>query len=409
MPADDMLQDALRDALNHLYDPERLRASSLLRSLGLSTTLQPAARLQELLLDAIHAMQPPPSEPAASVRRRIYSILRLRYEQQFGQKEVAAQLGLSVRQYRRLQQTALQSLALQISAQLDLTPILTAPMVDKRSYTPEELPAALQWIDKLPRNESARPDQVLEDVLRLVAPLAQQQGKMLSILQATTASCAVHPMVLRQALVNLLNTAILHDASDELVVKIDADVRQVRLTICSPDADASASLSTALRISELIIAQTMIRHFGGEVSAASGAPASGFVAELRCPSAILAPLMVVDDHVDTHDLLRRYLADTPYAMMTVDNPQQVLALAALHQPCAILLDVMMPEMDGWEVLIQLRQDERTAHLPVLVCTVLDQSELAMSLGASSFLHKPFTRPALLAALDAHRSSPAPKP
>ena len=153
----------------------------------------------------------------------------------------------------------------------------------------------------------------------------------------------------------------------------------------------------------------MIRYFGGELTVAVGAPAGGFSAELCCPSAAMTPVLVVDDHVDTLDLLQRYLADTPYTMLPVSDPQQVVELAAAHQPCAILLDVMMPAMDGWAVLMQLRQDERTAHLPVLVCTILDQSELALSLGASGFLHKPVTRLALLAALDAHGAAQASAP
>ena len=110
MYGDDVLLVALRDALNHLYDPDRLRKSLLIDAFGLSDSPQPTVRLQQTLLDAIHAMKPAPSEPVASIRRRIYSVLQLRYEQQFAQKEVAAQLGLGVRQYRRLQQNALQAL-----------------------------------------------------------------------------------------------------------------------------------------------------------------------------------------------------------------------------------------------------------------------------------------------------------
>jgi CheY-like chemotaxis protein len=150
------------------------------------------------------------------------------------------------------------------------------------------------------------------------------------------------------------------------------------------------------------MAQTMLRYFGGELNAAL-MPDRRLVAEVRLPSAVLAPVLVIEDHTDTVALLQRYLVNTSYSVIAVNDPQQAVALAALHQPCAILLDVMMPEMDGWAVLMQLRQDERTASLPVLVCSVLDQSELAMSLGANGFLHKPITRPALLAALNACRA------
>jgi CheY-like chemotaxis protein len=59
----------------------------------------------------------------------------------------------------------------------------------------------------------------------------------------------------------------------------------------------------------------------------------------------------------------------------------------------------MPQTDGWRVLSQLRQHPLTSHIPVIVCTILVQEALALSLGACAFLRKPVTRQAFLAALD----------
>ena len=111
-------------------------------------------------------------------------------------------------------------------------------------------------------------------------------------------------------------------------------------------------------------------------------------------------MLVVDDHAETIDLLKRCLEGTGYRMIATHEPQRALGLALEEQPCAILLDVMMPDMDGWEVLTRLKQHEATAAIPVIVCTVLDQSELALSLGAYAFVRKPIRREALLALLDA---------
>ena len=68
-------------------------------------------------------------------------------------------------------------------------------------------------------------------------------------------------------------------------------------------------------------------------------------------------------------------------------------------PQIIVLDVMMPHVDGWEILGRLRQHPVTGQIPIIVCTILAQEELALSLGASSFIRKPITRQAFLAALD----------
>jgi CheY-like chemotaxis protein len=64
-----------------------------------------------------------------------------------------------------------------------------------------------------------------------------------------------------------------------------------------------------------------------------------------------------------------------------------------------MVDVMMPQVDGWEVLGQLREHPLSSHIPIVVHTILAQEELALSLGASAFLRKPVTRQDFLAALD----------
>ena len=87
----------------------------------------------------------------------------------------------------------------------------------------------------------------------------------------------------------------------------------------------------------------------------------------------------------------------------VDNGQAALeALRDANQrgePFRLLiLDGMMPTMDGWEILQTLQTDPETQHIPVIVCSVWDEPELAFSLGAVDFLKKPITQKELLDAL-----------
>ena len=396
MYGDDVLLVALRDALNHLYDPDRLRKSLLIDAFGLSDSPQPTARLQQTLLDAIHAMKPAPSEPVASIRRRIYSVLQLRYEQQFAQKEVAAQLGLGVRQYRRLQQNALQALALRLTEQFARAPHVPEPA----EATSGNLSEALEWIAKLAHDEVSQVDQVLREAVGLVRPLAQRHGKTLIVGAAPAAVSSVHPLVLRQALLALLNAVILHAVGDKVTMRIVHAQRNVTVQIAGRTPGNSEGPLPPAVVAEVAMAASMLGYFGGHAIAQIDVVTGAFEVELRCRAASTMSVLVVDDHADTLDLLRRYIAGTPYTLIAVTDPLEAFDLAAVHQPATIVLDVMMPQMDGWEVLAQLKQDVRTAHLPVLVCTVLDQSELALSLGASGFMRKPVTRPALLAALDA---------
>jgi CheY-like chemotaxis protein len=64
-----------------------------------------------------------------------------------------------------------------------------------------------------------------------------------------------------------------------------------------------------------------------------------------------------------------------------------------------VLDVMLPGIDGWELLGRLREHPQTKDVPVVVCTILSQQQLALTLGATDFLRKPITRDAFLATLD----------
>jgi CheY-like chemotaxis protein len=70
--------------------------------------------------------------------------------------------------------------------------------------------------------------------------------------------------------------------------------------------------------------------------------------------------------------------------------------------------VMMPRVDGWEMLGRLRQHPRTAHIPVVIVTILAQEELALSLGAKAHLLKPVTQATFLSVLDQLSATLAPE-
>ena len=136
-------------------------------------------------------------------------------------------------------------------------------------------------------------------------------------------------------------------------------------------------------------------------------PAGAATSPPYVPSAMKA--LVIDDHPDTSDLLKRYLAGTRYRLVATTEPRRGLDLALELQPYVILLDVMMPDADGWEVLTRMKQLAATASIPIWVCTVLDQSELALALGANGFLRKPVMRQELLAVLESCSAPLAPAP
>jgi CheY-like chemotaxis protein len=110
-------------------------------------------------------------------------------------------------------------------------------------------------------------------------------------------------------------------------------------------------------------------------------------------------VLVIEDNEDTIRLFERYLADQDCRVIGVNSARESLALACHLNPVAIILDVMIPIQDGWEILQNLRMNDRTRDIPIIVCSVLPQESLARALGAKAYLRKPFGREDLIRVLE----------
>lgn len=111
-------------------------------------------------------------------------------------------------------------------------------------------------------------------------------------------------------------------------------------------------------------------------------------------------ILIVEDEPDLRSALTRALRDEDYAVDAADNGEDGLFNAESTDYDAIVLDVMMPRMDGWEVLKKLRKSKKT---PVLMLTARDQSRdrvKGLDTGADDYVVKPFDLPELLARLRA---------
>mgnify|MGYP002684143408 CR=1 FL=1 len=110
-------------------------------------------------------------------------------------------------------------------------------------------------------------------------------------------------------------------------------------------------------------------------------------------------ILIVDDDPLLCSLLRMALNREGFETHEVFSGKAALEYLSGALVDLVLLDVMMPHVDGWEVLGHLRQHPLTQHAPVIVCSILAQEDLAFSLGASDYLRKPVSRTAFLQALE----------
>ena len=109
-------------------------------------------------------------------------------------------------------------------------------------------------------------------------------------------------------------------------------------------------------------------------------------------------ILVVEDDPDSLELMTIYLHGAAFDVRVARNGEEGLELARALQPSAIVLDIMLPRLDGWEVLSLLKADPRTAGIPVVIVSMLDERGRGFALGAADYLVKPVTRDHVAAAL-----------
>lgn len=113
-----------------------------------------------------------------------------------------------------------------------------------------------------------------------------------------------------------------------------------------------------------------------------------------------APLiLIVEDDPSTAELIMLYLAQGGYRVAHTHDGNKALEKIKELKPFAVILDVMLPGKDGWEVLQEIKSDQETKEIPVIISSVADNKELGFALGASDYLVKPIDKITILKKLE----------
>jgi signal transduction histidine kinase/DNA-binding response OmpR family regulator/HAMP domain-containing protein len=110
-------------------------------------------------------------------------------------------------------------------------------------------------------------------------------------------------------------------------------------------------------------------------------------------------ILVLEDDISSSELLTVTLTGAGYRVIPAYNGREALAVAKRLKPFAITLDIMLPGMDGWDVLRYLKYDPETSSIPVIVVSMLDEAEVGFSLGVVDYFVKPVEKNTLVAALN----------
>jgi CheY-like chemotaxis protein len=399
----------IRDALNHLQDPGFLRHSPLASLLNVADRPNTPTALRDILVEAITALEPPGSQSSDSRAWRVYESVFYRYVEGFEQEDVAAQLGVSVRQLRREQRDAFEAIAFDLWNRFDLEAKLQAivlaqgPSEDWQGQFP--LDGNLAWLSEAEPEAVTDLAIVLPAVMRLLQPLATQRAVTLALgLEDALPPLGIDAVAVRQALLNLLSVAI-RRASPGHVLSISAGSTDegIALRIGCEAADAAPDSFSEEERASLDLAERIVSLCSG--ATIDWGTSGAFDARILWPCIESLVILAIDDNAEMIQLMQRFTAGTRYRLIGLRDPEHAVSQASRLAPQLILLDVMMPKTDGWEVLERLRTDPLTREIAILVCTILPQEELALSLGASGFLRKPIMRDDFLAALDRYGAPP----
>lgn len=107
-------------------------------------------------------------------------------------------------------------------------------------------------------------------------------------------------------------------------------------------------------------------------------------------------ILIAEDHVDSRDALKTLLEACGYDVLLASNGREAIELAGVRPPALILMDMMMPELDGFEAIRRLRHQPGTRRIPIIALTAMEGArQLSLGAGANAFISKPVDAAVLL--------------
>jgi signal transduction histidine kinase/CheY-like chemotaxis protein len=289
--------------------------------------------------------------------------------------------------------------------------------------------------------------EMIDDVASTIRPMVEKNANTLYIQRAPDLG-AMHAdqIKVRQALFNLLSNAVKFthegnitleaarqnmDGSEWIVFRVTdtgiglSSEQIVKLFQDFTQADASTTRKFGGTGLGLVLTRSFCQMMGGDVTAHS-VSGTGSIFTIKLPAVVSEPksegaaeavgaeavivsrqegvaegaetllptgscVLVIDDDPTQRDLIQRFLSKEGFCVRTAGGGDAGLRLARQLRPAAITLDVMMPGMDGWSVLLALKADPDLRDIPVIMLTMVDDPERGFALGAAEFATKPVDR------------------
>jgi len=389
--ADEPVLDQLANALLHLNDLEQLGSNPLVGQLPAAITdsgdISRAARLRDLLIERIESLKPTDDVQPNSQEWRQYTILRERYVLRRPMWQIEQKLTLGDRQVRREHRRALSHLAARLQAKL-------SGGVDARAL-PANLQDAVQRLSPQPRVFGLR--DLISDLVGIHADIQHAApGPAAGVVwhvEPDDLTAYADRGILHQLLMKLLQLSAVHATGGTIALIAEPVAGNAHIAL-------TAELSPAFQADEsLRLCEWLAQSLQTQLAIDAGVE-SRVTLSLALPAGTgLRRVLIVDDEETVSELFESYLVGLDYQVTAVTRPDEALQAAARAKPDVIVLDVMMPGVDGWELLQRIRHSPELEAVPVVVCSVLKDADLAEALGAAAFVNKPVLRQRFIAALE----------
>ena len=385
----------VRDALHHLYDYPYLESHPLVLGYWPETKRGGPSRAHQfsrLLLESIEDLNPPGKAAADASYVRFYSLLVYRYVEEWSLADILRELGYSRSQFFREQQKAITMLASVLREKLQQQ----APTSDE----PQNL-LDTEAERVLAQREVVDPVEVVQGVLEVVRHLAEQRDVVLACdLAPGLPSIYGSRTLLRQVFVKGLSDLISHPKTRRICIYMRGEQQRLvtKLITDHSGPDRQPDGATVDLEPNLEPVHRLVKMMGGHWQGVEFS-LEACVCSFDFPAESKKVLLVIEDNEGIIRVFQGYLAGYDYMVVGATTGQEALKLAREVRPTAITLDIMMPNQDGWEILQALKDDAATRSIPVIVCSVLEDPELARSLGAAAYLQKPVSQADILDVLN----------
>jgi len=388
------LQKTLYNLYNPIYEPD----DCIYDVTGCSAT-QGLECVRAGILEAIEEMGAGDSSPSGSKSNFDYKLLVYRFVELHSQEQAAEFLNISPRHLRRKQQEAVVALAVKLwqkrypRENVVREIVLDGAKTAARGALGEaRADAFLREVEVLnagfPR-ATANLSRVIHKAVEMMAYVFNDGRVKINVLEIPpNLETSQHPMVLREIILYTIECISQMGYSGVLDISSRSEAGTNVISFAAHSTEAPEPLSHVDELINALGGKTRLRRGDG-----------GFVLDILFPETEKMQVLVVDDNIELVELYRRFVANTRYDVISLPNGSNLFEQVNIIRPDVIVMDILLPGIDGWDLLQQFHQGYPQLSTPIVICSVIGNEAMAKAMGASGYLTKPVERKSFIEMLD----------